>query len=83
MDVHLLADPGDSLLVQHVLDHLLRWLYPSLRLFHVSERASSFRSPTRIGAVAGTGLFSVLLRLYFFPIHQKSSFFLSVFLSNE
>uniref|UniRef100_A0A3Q3Q3S4 FAM124 domain-containing protein n=1 Tax=Monopterus albus TaxID=43700 RepID=A0A3Q3Q3S4_MONAL len=34
--------PGDSLLLQHTLDRLLRWLCPSLRIFHVSERASPF-----------------------------------------
>ncbi|XP_061684504.1 protein FAM124B isoform X2 [Syngnathoides biaculeatus] len=40
LDLHLLANPGDSLLLQHSLDRLLRWLCPSLRVFHVSERAS-------------------------------------------
>ncbi|XP_034403666.1 protein FAM124B [Cyclopterus lumpus] len=44
MNLHLLANPGDSLLLQHTLDRLLRWLCPSLRIFHVSERASPFRS---------------------------------------
>nr|XP_020473854.1 protein FAM124B-like isoform X2 [Monopterus albus] len=42
MNLHLLANPGDSLLLQHTLDRLLRWLCPSLRIFHVSERASPF-----------------------------------------
>uniref|UniRef100_H2M6V7 Family with sequence similarity 124 member B n=1 Tax=Oryzias latipes TaxID=8090 RepID=H2M6V7_ORYLA len=53
MNVHLLANPGDSLLLQHSLDRLLRWLCPSLRIFHVSERASPFRSFTPPSPVAG------------------------------
>ncbi|KAF1393913.1 hypothetical protein PFLUV_G00020970 [Perca fluviatilis] len=53
MNLHLLANPGDSLLLQHTLDRLLRWLCPSLHIFHVSERASPFRSYTRLCPVAG------------------------------
>ncbi|XP_034460367.1 LOW QUALITY PROTEIN: protein FAM124B [Hippoglossus hippoglossus] len=53
MNLHLLANPGDSLLLQHTLDRLLRWLCPSLRIFHVSERAAPFRSYTRLCPVAG------------------------------
>ncbi|XP_067363678.1 protein FAM124B isoform X1 [Channa argus] len=53
MNLHLLANPGDSLLLQHTLDRLLRWLCPSLRIFHVSERASPFRSYSRPCPVAG------------------------------
>ncbi|XP_028321382.1 protein FAM124B-like [Gouania willdenowi] len=53
MNLHLLANPGDSLLLQHTLDRLLRWLCPSLRIFHVSERASPFRSYTHPFPVAG------------------------------
>ncbi|XP_026154247.1 protein FAM124B [Mastacembelus armatus] len=53
MNLHLLANPGDSLLLQHSLDRLLRWLCPSLRIFHVSERASPFRSYTHVCPVAG------------------------------
>ncbi|XP_039987110.1 protein FAM124B [Xiphias gladius] len=53
LNLHLLANPGDSLLLQHTLDRLLRWLCPSLRIFHVSERASPFRSYTRLCPVAG------------------------------
>ncbi|XP_048015814.1 protein FAM124B isoform X2 [Megalobrama amblycephala] len=37
--MHLLTNPGDSLLLQHTLDRLLKWVRPGLRLFHVSERA--------------------------------------------
>ncbi|KAM4627520.1 uncharacterized protein fam124b [Polymixia lowei] len=47
MNMHLLANPGDSLLLQHTVDRLLRWLCPSLRIFHVSERASPFREYAR------------------------------------
>ncbi|KAM3874635.1 protein FAM124A [Diretmus argenteus] len=55
MDMHLLANPGDSLLLQHTLDRLLRWLCPSLRIFHVSERASPVRdyARSRLCPVAG------------------------------
>uniref|UniRef100_UPI0037E8AB44 protein FAM124B n=1 Tax=Semicossyphus pulcher TaxID=241346 RepID=UPI0037E8AB44 len=53
MNLHLLANPGDSLLLQHTLDRLLRWLCPSLRIFHVSERAAPYRSYTRLCPVAG------------------------------
>lgn len=56
MNMHLLANPGDSLLLQHTLDRLLRWLCPSLRIFHVSERAAPLRDYTRsrLRPVAGT-----------------------------
>uniref|UniRef100_A0A3Q3WLZ0 FAM124 domain-containing protein n=1 Tax=Mola mola TaxID=94237 RepID=A0A3Q3WLZ0_MOLML len=53
MNLHLLANPGDSLLLQHTLDRLIRWLCPSFRIFHVSERAAPFRSYTRLCPVAG------------------------------
>ncbi|XP_046733186.1 protein FAM124B isoform X4 [Silurus meridionalis] len=45
--MHLLANPGDSLLLQHTLDRLLEWVCPGLRLFHVSERACPVREYTR------------------------------------
>ncbi|XP_063060616.1 uncharacterized protein LOC134453796 [Engraulis encrasicolus] len=41
--LHLLANPGDSLLLQYTLDRLLTWVCAGLRLFHVSERASRLR----------------------------------------
>lgn len=44
MNVHLLVDPGASLLLQHSLDRLVGRLCPSLRIFHVSDRASPLRS---------------------------------------
>lgn len=53
MNLHLLANPGDSLLLQQTLDRVLRWLCPSLRIFHVSERASPYRSYTPLCPVAG------------------------------
>ena len=61
MNLHLLANPGDSLLLQQTLDRLLRWLCPTLRIFHVSERASPFRSYTRLCPVAGDLNFLVLM----------------------
>lgn len=61
MNLHLLANPGDSLLLQHTLDRLIRWLCPSLRIFHVSERASPFRSYTRLCPVAGRELYCYFL----------------------
>ncbi|XP_043115148.1 protein FAM124B isoform X2 [Puntigrus tetrazona] len=39
LTVHLLTDPGASLLLQHTLDRLLKRVRPGLHLFHVSERA--------------------------------------------
>ncbi|XP_058601225.1 protein FAM124B isoform X2 [Onychostoma macrolepis] len=39
LTVHLLTDPGASLLLQHTLDRLLKRVRAGLRLFHVSERA--------------------------------------------
>ncbi|CAL8335012.1 unnamed protein product [Boreogadus saida] len=56
VNLHLLANPGDSLLLQHTADQLLRWLCPSLRIFHVSERASPLREysrPSRLGPLTG------------------------------
>ncbi|XP_032446301.1 protein FAM124B [Xiphophorus hellerii] len=52
INLHLLSNPGDSLLLQQTLDRLLRWLCPSLRIFHVSERASPFRAHTHLRPVA-------------------------------
>ncbi|XP_068601833.1 protein FAM124B [Brachionichthys hirsutus] len=53
INLHLLADPGDSLLLQHTLDRLVRWLCPSLCILHVSERAAPFRSHARLSPAAG------------------------------
>ncbi|CAL1570244.1 unnamed protein product [Knipowitschia caucasica] len=53
LHLHLLANPGDSLLLQQTLDQLLRWLCPSLCVFHVSERASPYRTYTPLCPVAG------------------------------
>ncbi|KAM8854532.1 uncharacterized protein fam124b [Synchiropus picturatus] len=53
LNLHLLANPGDSLLLQHTLDRLLSWLCPSLRIFHVSERAAPYRSFPRLSPVSG------------------------------
>ncbi|XP_077579376.1 protein FAM124B [Stigmatopora nigra] len=48
VNLHLLANPGDSLLLQHSLDRLLRRLCPSLHIFHVSERASPLKGNARL-----------------------------------
>ncbi|XP_033884472.2 protein FAM124B-like isoform X1 [Acipenser ruthenus] len=40
MTMHLLANPGESFLLQQSLDLLLKWVSPDLHLFHVSERAT-------------------------------------------
>ncbi|KAL2096339.1 hypothetical protein ACEWY4_008487 [Coilia grayii] len=45
--MHLLANPGDSLLLQYTLDRLLKWVCAGLQLFHVSERASPLRGYAR------------------------------------
>ncbi|XP_010871490.2 protein FAM124B [Esox lucius] len=66
MSMHLLANPGDSLLLQHTLDRLLRWVCPSLRLFHVSERACPLRdySRSRPWPVAGYPSLAVTVFLH-------------------
>lgn len=64
MNLHLLANPGDSLLLQQTLDRVLRWLCPSLRIFHVSERASPYRSYTPLCPVAGRSG-----EVYFYIMH--------------
>ncbi|KAF7665569.1 hypothetical protein LDENG_00138270 [Lucifuga dentata] len=64
MSIHLLANPGDSLLLQHTLDRLLCWLCPSLRIFHVSERASPFRSYTRPRLCPVTGYPSLAITFF-------------------
>ncbi|XP_071396565.1 protein FAM124B [Centroberyx affinis] len=64
MNMHLLANPGDSLLLQHTLDRLLRWLCPSLRIFHVSERASPLRDYTRSRLCAVAGYPSVAITFF-------------------
>ncbi|XP_034024076.1 protein FAM124B isoform X2 [Thalassophryne amazonica] len=66
MNLHVLANPGDSLLLQHTLDRLLRWLCPSLRIFHVSERASPFKDYTRshLCPVAGYPSLSITFFLH-------------------
>ncbi|XP_076002711.1 uncharacterized protein fam124b [Genypterus blacodes] len=64
MNLHLLSNPGDSLLLQHTLDRLLRWLCPSLRIFHVSERASPLRELSRSHLCAGAGYPSVAITFF-------------------
>ncbi|XP_041729813.2 LOW QUALITY PROTEIN: protein FAM124B-like [Coregonus clupeaformis] len=66
MSMHLLANPGDSLLLQHTLDRLLRWVCPSLRLFHVSERACPLLdyARSRLYLVAGYPSLAVTVFLH-------------------
>lgn len=64
--MHLLTNPGDSLLLQHTLDRLLKWIRPGLRLFHVSERACPLRDYSRaqLCPVAGYPSHAVTLFLH-------------------
>ncbi|XP_030633879.1 protein FAM124B [Chanos chanos] len=64
--MHLLANPGESLLLQHTLDRLLKWICPGLRLFHVSERACPLRDYSRahLSPVAGYPSLAVTLFLH-------------------
>lgn len=64
--MHLLTNPGDSLLLQHTLDRLLKWVCPGLRLFHVSERACPLRNYARANlcTVAGHPSHAVTLFLH-------------------
>ncbi|XP_061637015.1 protein FAM124B isoform X1 [Phyllopteryx taeniolatus] len=64
LNLHLLANPGDSLLLQHSLDRLLRWLCPSLHVFHVSERASPHRGFARLCPVAGSPSLAITFFLH-------------------
>lgn len=64
--MHLLTNPGDSLLLQHTLDRLLKWVRPDLRLFHVSERACPLRdySKAQLCPVPGYPSYAVTLFLH-------------------
>ncbi|XP_049582792.1 protein FAM124B [Syngnathus scovelli] len=64
LNLHLLANPGESLLLQHSLDRLLRWLCPSLHIFHVSERASPHRGQARLGSQAGSPSLAITFFLH-------------------
>ncbi|XP_077396442.1 protein FAM124B [Festucalex cinctus] len=64
LNLHLLANPGDSLLLQHSLDRLLRWLCPSLHVFHVSERASPHRGCSRPCPPAGSPSLAITFFLH-------------------
>nr|XP_015216420.1 PREDICTED: protein FAM124B isoform X1 [Lepisosteus oculatus]XP_015216421.1 PREDICTED: protein FAM124B isoform X1 [Lepisosteus oculatus] len=52
MTMHLLANPGESFLLQQTLDQLFKWVSPELRLFHVSERACPVKDSGRPRAKA-------------------------------
>nr|XP_020643634.1 protein FAM124A isoform X1 [Pogona vitticeps]XP_020643635.1 protein FAM124A isoform X1 [Pogona vitticeps] len=38
VSVHIIANPGESAVLQQAIDHLLAWIHPDLQLFRVSER---------------------------------------------
>nr|XP_061797102.1 protein FAM124B-like [Nerophis lumbriciformis] len=64
VNLHLLANPGDSLLLQHSLDRLLRRLCPSLHIFHVSERASPHKGSARLCPPAGSPSLAITFFLH-------------------
>ncbi|XP_051934196.1 protein FAM124B isoform X1 [Hippocampus zosterae] len=64
LNLHLLANPGDSLLLQHSLDRLIRWICPSLRVFHVSERASPHGGYARLCPQAGSPSLAITFFLH-------------------
>ncbi|XP_039348888.1 protein FAM124A isoform X7 [Mauremys reevesii] len=41
VSIHIIADPGDSKVLQQAIDKLLAWIHPDLQLFRVSERRVS------------------------------------------
>ncbi|KAG5269602.1 hypothetical protein AALO_G00203890 [Alosa alosa] len=62
--MHLLANPGDSLLLQYTLDRLLKWVSPGMRLFHVSERASPLRGYARPHLCPSAGYPALAITLF-------------------
>ncbi|KPP72902.1 protein FAM124B-like [Scleropages formosus] len=64
MTMHLLANPGDSLLLQLTVDRLLKWVCPGLRFFHVSERACPLRDYTRLPSSPVAGYPSLAVTLF-------------------
>ncbi|XP_067419175.1 protein FAM124A isoform X1 [Emydura macquarii macquarii] len=41
VSMHVIADPGESQVLQQAIDKLLAWIHPDLQLFRVSERRVS------------------------------------------
>ncbi|XP_034614424.1 protein FAM124A isoform X4 [Trachemys scripta elegans] len=41
VSIHIIADPGESKVLQQAIDKLLAWIHPDLQLFRVSERRVS------------------------------------------
>uniref|UniRef100_A0A674I6D8 FAM124 domain-containing protein n=1 Tax=Terrapene triunguis TaxID=2587831 RepID=A0A674I6D8_9SAUR len=51
VSIHIIADPGESKVLQQAIDKLLAWIHPDLQLFRVSERRVS-RKHRRSGKTA-------------------------------
>ncbi|XP_062840579.1 protein FAM124A [Anolis carolinensis] len=47
VSMHIIANPGESALLQQAIDNLLTWIHPDLQLFRVSERRLP-RRPRRL-----------------------------------
>ncbi|XP_039510805.1 protein FAM124B isoform X2 [Pimephales promelas] len=62
--LHLLTNPGDSLLLQLTLDRLLRWVRPGLRLFRVSERACPLQEDARTDLCPVDGFPSLAVTMF-------------------
>ncbi|XP_034966957.1 protein FAM124A [Zootoca vivipara] len=60
LSMHLIADPGDSGVLQQAIDSLLAWIHPDLQLFRVSERGKP-RKPDK--AIVSQPALAVILFL--------------------
>lgn len=69
--MHLLTNPGDSLMLQHTLDRLIKWVCPGLRLFHVSERACPLRDRVRANPCTAAGHPSHVVTLFLHESHGE------------
>ncbi|KAA0701682.1 Protein FAM124A [Triplophysa tibetana] len=69
--MHLLTNPGDSLMLQHTLDRLIKWVCPGLRLFHVSERACPLRDRARANPCTLAGHPSHAVTLFLHESHGE------------
>ncbi|KAM4700070.1 protein FAM124A isoform 2-T2 [Discoglossus pictus] len=62
VSIHVIADPGESRLLQDAIDKLLSWIHPELQLFRVSERrVSKKRKPLKV--LSSQPAFAVILFL--------------------
>lgn len=60
VSVHLIADPGHGVFLQHATDAALSWIHPDLRLFRVSERARRCRRRSASSSSAQPALAVIL-----------------------